>query len=332
MDAPLWAWLALGALITVALGFDLWRHREPHPPSFGQAFRWVSFYVALGLGFGIVLLATEGTTVAGEYFAGYVIEFALSMDNVFVFALVFSAFAVPIEFQHRVLFWGVLGAIVMRLAFIVVGAALLERFDWLAIVFGAFLVATGIRMAIHRDDHGGDPQQSPVLKLLRRAMPVTDDYDGQKFLTRRNGVLMATPLLAVLVVVEFTDLVFALDSVPAILAITTDTYVVFAANVFALLGLRQLYFVLAGAMDRFVYLKAGLALLLVFVGAKMVYGQFFGKVGVEVSLPVIVIILAGAIGASLLKTRGPRAPQPPRQAAASARSAATASSASSGVR
>ncbi len=304
-------WGGFVAFIVALLAIDLFVfHREPKEVSF-KAAAWLSaFWITLGLAFGGIVWRWKGPTSAGEYYAGYVIEKSLSMDNVFVFALIFSAFAVPAALQHRVLFWGVVGALVMRAAFIFAGVALLERFHWMVYVFGGFLVATGVKLLF--TDHGtGDPHKSRVLALTRRLVPVTDDYRGHHFLVRENGVLIATPLLLVLVAVETTDLIFALDSIPAILAVTTDTFIVFSANAFAILGLRSLYFCLAGMLDRFVYLHVGLAAILVFAGGKLIWSGVAGKVPVLLSLAVILTILVVSIVASLIRTRGPKPPSIP---------------------
>ncbi|MEO8056396.1 MAG: TerC family protein, partial [Acidobacteriota bacterium] len=243
----------------------------------------------------------EGKDPALQYLAGYLIEKSLSVDNIFVIALIFSYFAVPALYQHRVLFWGILGALVMRGALIGAGSFLLSRFHFLVWVFGAFLVVTGIKMAFH-DNAELHPEKNPLVKLARRLFPVTNDYDGQKFFTRRDGRLFATPLFLVLLVVESMDLVFAVDSVPAIFAVTSDPFLVYTSNVFAILGLRSLYFLLAGVMNRFVYLKLGLSAILVFVGLKMALAEFF-KVPVGISLGVIGLILGVSVAASLVATR-----------------------------
>ena len=278
-------------------------HRDAKEISFREAAVLSVFWVALGLLFGILVWVWAGPTTAGEYYAGYVIEKALSVDNVFVFALIFAYFAVPVEYQYRVLFWGVVGALVLRVVFILVGAELLETYDWMVYVFGAFLIYTGIRMARHSNQEV-HPERNPVLRLLRRVLPITDGYRGQKLLVRERGKLMATPLLAVLVAVETTDVVFAVDSIPAIFAITTNTFVVWTSNAFAILGLRALYFMLAGLMQRFVYLSLGLSVVLVFVGAKFIWGDLFGKVPIWVSLPFIATVVSVSVAASLWKTRG----------------------------
>jgi tellurite resistance protein TerC len=303
MVFPVWAWVAFGAFVLAMLVLDLFvLHRDAKEISFREAAVLSAFWVALGLLFGILVWAWAGPTTAGEYYAGYVIEKALSVDNVFVFALVFAYFAVPVGYQYRVLFWGVVGALVLRVVFILVGAELLETYDWMVYVFGAFLIYTGIRMARHSNQEV-HPERNPGLRLLRRVLPITDGYRGQKLLVRERGKLMATPLLAVLVAVETTDVVFAVDSIPAIFAITTNTFVVWTSNAFAILGLRALYFMLAGLMRRFGYLSLGLSVVLVFVGAKFIWSDLFGKVPIWVSLPFIATVVAVSVAASLWKTR-----------------------------
>ena len=253
----------------------------------------------------------QGPDAGGEYLAGYLIEKSLSIDNIFVFALIFGYFSVPAAYQHRVLFWGVFGALVLRAVFIAAGATLLEQFHWTIYVFGAFLVFTGIRMALQRDDHV-DPGKNPVLRAFRRVVPVTPDYRGQRFTVREAGRRLATPLLAVLVVVETTDVIFAVDSIPAIFAVTSDTFLVFTSNAFAILGLRALYFLLAGMMERFTYLKMGLAAVLVFVGAKMLIADVY-HVPIWASLAVIAGCIGASIGVSLRRTAAPeRSPESER--------------------
>ena len=267
----------------------------------------------------MVLWLWGGTNAGEEYFAGYLIEKALSVENIFVFALVLGYFAVPAANQHRVLFFGVLGALVLRGAFIAGGKALLENFHWMIYVFGAFLVLTALRMAT-QEEISVDPGRNPLLRALRRVIPMTDQYHGQRFWVREGGRRLATPMLAVLVAVETTDVVFAVDSIPAIFAVTTDTFVVFTSNAFALLGLRALYFLLAGAMHRLSYLKIGLAGVLALVGIKMLISDLY-KVPIAISLGAIAAILAVAVGASLWKAHreeagaGPTPPGvPPQQA------------------
>ncbi|MEZ5098853.1 MAG: TerC family protein [Thermoleophilia bacterium] len=300
-----WVWLALVAFIGALLALDLLVfHRDAHEVTLREAAVFSALWVAVAVGFGGVLWAWQGGTAAGEYFAGYVVEKSLSVDNVFVFALVFSYFAVPAVLQYRVLFWGVVLAIVLRGAFIALGAALLASVGWIVYVFGAFLVLTGVRIArhAHQEIH---PERNPVLRLLRRVVPLTDDYRGSRFLVREGGRRLATPLLAAFVMVATFDLVFAVDSIPAIFAITRDTFIVFAANAFALLGLRALFFLLAGTMRRIPSLNVGLGLILVFVGGKMIASDHY-KVPIYVSLPVILGVL-GAV-ALVAWLRGRRAP------------------------
>jgi tellurite resistance protein TerC len=303
MVFPVWAWVVFGAFVLLMLALDLFvLHRNAKEISFREAAVLSAFWVALALLFGILVWIWAGPTTAGEYYAGYIIEKALSVDNVFVFALIFTYFAVPVQYQYRVLFWGVVGALALRAVFILSGAELLETYDWMVYLFGAFLIYTGIRMARH-SNREVRPERNPVLRLLRRILPMTDGYRGQKLLVRERGKLMATPLLAVLIAVETTDVVFAVDSIPAIFAITTNSFVVWTSNAFAILGLRALYFMLAGLMQRFVYLSLGLSVVLVFVGAKFIWSDLFGKVPIWVSLPFIATVLAVSIGASLWKTR-----------------------------
>ncbi len=305
LSVSTWAWVGLVVFIVAVLLVDLLvLHRDAHVIAFREAAITSAVFVGLALAFGLVVLWYLGTEAAAAYYAGFVVEKSLSIDNVFVWAVIFGFFATPPEFQHRVLFYGVFGALVLRLVFILAGAALLERFDWTVFVFGTLLVVTGIQLARHRGGHGIDPERNRVLRLARRVIPSTDEYDGQRFTVVRAGRRVATPLLFVLIAVELTDLLFAVDSVPAILAITTNTWIVFAANAFALIGLRALYFLLAGLVARFRLLDVGLAVLLVWVGAKLYYqGLTDEKVPIAISLPVIVVIVGTAIAASLLTTR-----------------------------
>jgi len=296
------AWIAFNVFVLALLALDLGVfHRKAHAVSVKEAAGWSAVWIALGLAFGGGIWWFEGKEPALQYLAGYLIEKSLSVDNIFVIALIFSFFAVPALYQHRVLFWGILGALVMRGALIGAGSFLLARFHFLVWVFGAFLVVTGIKMAFH-DNAELHPEKNPLVRLARRLFPVTNDYDGQKFFTRRDGRLFATPLFLVLLVVESMDLVFAVDSVPAIFAVTSDPFLVYTSNVFAILGLRSLYFLLAGVMDRFVYLKLGLSAILVFVGLKMALAEFF-KVPVGISIGVIGLLLAVSVAASLVATR-----------------------------
>ena len=302
MDVPFWAWAAVLAVIVAMLAVDLLAHRDAHVVGVREAALWSSVWVTLGLAFGVVVWWAYGAQAGGEYFAGYLIEKSLAVDNVFVFALIFSYFAVPREYQHRVLFYGVLGALVFRAVFIAGGAALLDRFHWVLYVFGAFLVLTGIKMYRQRAQHM-DVAANPVLRLARRVVPASTEWHGQKFLVRQGGRWVATPLFFVLVLVETTDIIFAVDSIPAIFAVTTEPFIVFTSNAFAILGLRALYFLLADLMHRFVYLKAGLAAILVFVGTKMLLIDVV-KVPIGLSLAVIGACVAVSVAASLRATRG----------------------------
>ena len=305
MNVPLWAWAAVLAVILVMLAIDLFAHRTAHVVGVREAAVWSGVWVTLGVAFGVILWSLYGADIAGQYFAGYVIEKSLAVDNVFVFAIIFSYFAVPPAYQHRVLFYGVLGALVLRGVFIAAGSVLIASFAWILYLFGAFLVLTGIKMVRTRNQHI-DPSQSLTMKLFRRYVPMTEDYNGQKFVVRRtvDGVVkrFATPLLAVLVLVEITDVVFAVDSIPAIFAVTQEPFLVFTSNAFAILGLRAMYFLLADLIHRFVYLKVGLALVLVWVGVKMLLLEVY-KIPTLTSLSVVCVIIATAVIASLFTTR-----------------------------
>ena len=301
MTVPLWAWLAVLGVILVMLAIDLFAHRQAHVIAVREAAGWSAFWVVCGVSFGVLIWSVYGAEFGQQYFAGYLIEKSLSVDNVFVWAVIFGFFAVPRELQHRVLFFGVLGALVLRGLFIAGGSVLIGQFSWILYLFAAFLIVTGVKMAVQRDEHI-DPEKSRTLRLFRRWVPMIDAYHGQRFLIRRNGVLLATPLLAVLVLVEVTDIVFAVDSIPAIYAITGDPFIVYTSNIMAILGLRALYFVLAGYLAGLRYLKPGLAGVLVFVGAKMLLVDVY-KIPALVSLAVIVAILGIALAASLLAAR-----------------------------
>jgi tellurite resistance protein TerC len=296
------------AVVAVALALvalDLLLHRDPKAVTMREAGLMSAGYLAVGLAFGGVLWWARGSEDGGEYLAGYLIEKALSLDNVFVFALILGAFAIPAELQHRVLMWGVIGAIAFRAAFIAVGAFALDRFDVVAYLLGALLIWSGIAMARGHEPRI-DPQRSRALRVVGRVLPFTDGLRGSRFTVREAGRRMATPLLAALVAIETADIVFALDSVPAIFAITGDPFIVFTANVFAILGLRALYFLLAGAIPRFRYLKAGLAALQVLVGVKMLLTDV-GKLPVWVSLGAVVLVLVVSVGASIVAERRTRA-------------------------
>ena len=301
-DTPLWLWIAFNAFVLAMLALDLGVfHRKAHAVSVKEATIWSCVWIALSMLLNVWIWQTRGAQAGLEFFTGYLIEKSLSVDNIFVIALIFGYFRVPEKYQHRVLFWGILGALVLRAIFIFAGAALIERFHWIIYVFGAFLIVTGIRMALAGDEEI-HPEKNPVLRLARRFLPVTSDYRGPSFFVRENGRRMATPLFLVLLLVESTDLIFAVDSIPAIFAVTLDPFLVYTSNICAILGLRSLYFVLAGVMGKFVYLKLGLAVVLGFVGVKMVAVDFY-KVPTLLSLGVIAAILTVSIVASLIKAR-----------------------------
>ena len=303
MDTQTILWLVLAGTIGTVLTLDLLVfNRTAHAPTFREAAVFSAFYVALGLAFGALIFLTRGPEDGSAYLAGYLLELSLSVDNVFVFALIFAAFAVPLRFQHRVLFYGILGAIVFRAIFIALGSAIIESFHWAIYIFGVLLLYTGYRMWRQRNEHAIDPRRNPVLRLFRRFVPTTDDYRGQRFVVHEHGRRLATPLLAVLVVVETSDILFAIDSVPAIFSVTTDAFLVFSSNAFAILGLRSLYFLLAGAVDRFRYLKPGLAALLIFAGVKILLADLV-PIPIPLSLAIILAILGTAIGASIAADR-----------------------------
>jgi len=300
MNDQTWLWIGFNVFVLAMLALDLGVfHRKAHVVSLRESLGWTFTWVALALCFNAGVWYFGGQTKALEFFTGYVIEKSLSVDNVFVFALLFSYFAVPPLYQHKVLFWGILGALMMRAIMIVAGAALLTKFAWIIYVFGAFLILTGIKMIVKREEEI-HPERNPVVKWFKRLMPVTADFRADKFFVRENGVRMATPLFVVLLLVEFTDLIFAVDSIPAIFAVTTDPFIVYTSNVFAILGLRSLYFALAGVMDKFHYLKIGLGVALTFVGVKMLLGHSPYKIDTLVSLGVIVAILTTSVVWSLL--------------------------------
>ncbi|TXK42228.1 TerC family protein [Nonomuraea sp. C10] len=303
MSVAWWAWVAVMLVVAAMLAVDLFLHRDNHVIGFREAAVWSGVWIAAGVLFGAILWWWQGGEVAGTYFAGYLIEKALSIDNVFVFALIFTAFAVPATLQHKVLFWGVIGALVFRLAFIFVGVELLETFFWTAYVFGAFLVYTGYKMAFRHGEQT-PPDRNPVVRLVRRVIPTDPRYHGGRFFVRTGGRRVATLLLVVLIAVEATDLVFAIDSVAAILAITTSAFIVWTANAFAILGLRSLYFCLAGLLRRFVHLHYGLAVLLAFAGVKLILSETpVGKLPIPLTLGVIVVAIAVSIVWSLIATR-----------------------------
>jgi len=301
LDISLAAWLWLAAVIVTLLAIDLYRNRDAHEPSPRQAALESMAWVACGLGFSIFIAIAYGQQAFGEYISGYLIEESLSVDNVFVWSMLFTAMAIPLRYQHRVLFWGIVGAIVMRAVFIVVGSALLSQFWWLLIVFGVFLIYTGVKVLRHRNDED-ERSETPGMGLLSKVMPISEELDGQKFFTRLNGRRAATPLLAACVALSIADVVFAVDSVPAILAVSKEPYIVFASNAFAILGLRAMYFLLANAKERFHFLSHALGGILVFVGIKMTISHWF-HLNTYVSLAIIVAMLSVAITLSLRRER-----------------------------
>lgn len=295
MEHSLTLWIFFNVFIVFMLIIDLAVfNRKAHEITIKESLTWTVVWIVLAVIFGVGLYFYMDPKSSLDFFTGYLIEKSLSVDNIFVFILVFSYFGVKPEFQHKVLFWGIFGALVMRFIFIFLGVALIERFDWIIYIFGAFLVYTGIRMAFEMEKEV-HPEKNPVLKLVRRFIPVSSEFEGDKFFTRINGRKMATPLFVVLVVIETTDLVFAVDSIPAILAITTDQFLVYSSNAFAILGLRALYFALSGVMKLFHYLHYGLAAILSFVGIKMIIADFY-----HMPTPYALGFVAAAILVSVL--------------------------------
>jgi tellurite resistance protein TerC len=300
MSSPVWMWVAFNAFILVMLAVDLGVvHRRAHEVTLREALVWSAIWIALALLFALGVYAWYGSQPALEFLTGYLIEKSLSVDNIFVFVLIFSYFKVPARYQHTVLFWGILGALVMRAVFIFAGIALLQRLHWILYVFGALLILTGIKMATEKDKEI-HPDKNPMLKLFRRLVSVTEDYHADHFFVKQAGHYAATPLFIVLLVVETTDVIFAVDSIPAILGITIDPFLVYTSNVFAILGLRALYFALAGVVRLFHYLHYGLSAILVFVGAKMLLADVY-KLPVGVALGVIAGILLIAAIASVMR-------------------------------
>ena len=302
MTSTIWPWIGFTAFVLGMLALDLGVfHRHAHVVSKKEAALWSMVWILLALLFNAGIHYVSGPVQALEFLTGYLIEYSLSVDNIFVFIMIFSYFAVPETYRYRVLFWGILGALLMRGVFIALGAALLQHFHWVMYIFGAFLVVTGIKMLV-QEEAAVHPEDNVVIRLLRRIMPITAGYEGQRFFVTRHGQRFATPLLVVLLTVESTDLIFAVDSVPAIFAVTTDPFIVYTSNVFAILGLRSLYFLLAGVMDLFCYLRYGLGAVLGFVGMKMILADIY-KIPIGASLGVIVSLLALSILASLLFPR-----------------------------
>lgn len=298
----IWLWIGFNGFVLAMLALDLGVfHRKAHTISLKEALIWSVVWITLAMLFNAGLYFLQGPDPALQFFTGYLIEKSLSVDNIFVIVLIFTSFKVPPASQHRVLFWGILGALIMRGILIAVGVVLLEAFHWIIYVFGAFLVFTGIRMALHKEVEV-HPERNPLLKLVRRVFPVTADYDHDRLMVRQAGRWMATPLLLVLFVVESTDLIFAVDSIPAVLAVSRDPFIVYTSNVFAILGLRSLYFVFANIVDKFYYLKLGLSVILTYVGVKMLLADVY-PIPTALSLGVIALVLAIAVLASIMRAR-----------------------------
>jgi tellurite resistance protein TerC len=299
MTDNLWMWLGFNVFVLFMLALDLGVfHRKASVVTLRESMVWTFVWISLAAVFNLGVAHFMGPEKGLEFLTGYVIEKSLSIDNVFVFALLFGYFAVPPQNQHKVLFWGVLGALLMRAVMIVLGAALITKFTWLIYIFGAFLILTGIKMLVKKETPL-DPDRNPLVGLVKRFIPVTSQYHGDRFFVMVNGVRSATPLFVVLLLVEFSDLIFAVDSIPAIFAVTKDPFIVYTSNVFAIMGLRSLYFALSGVMDKFRYLKTGLGVTLAFVGVKMMLGHTEWKIDTHVSLAVIVLILGASMLASL---------------------------------
>jgi len=299
---PVWAWVAFAAIIAGLLFLDMKVfHRKSSVITIKQSLLWTGFWIALALLFNLGIWIWKGSTPATEYLTCYLIEKSLSVDNLFVFLMVFSFFAVPIAYQHKVLFWGIIGAIVLRLAFIEVGATLLYNFDWVFYIFGAFLIIAALRMAFQKEKEL-HPEKNPVLRVFRKLFGTTENYEGDRFFVKRLGKYVATPLLITVIVIETTDLVFALDSIPAAFSITLDKFIVYTSNIFAILGLRSLYFALAGIMPLFHYLKYGLVVVLMFVGIKMLLAQHY-EIPTGIALGVVAVVLIIAVIASVMRNR-----------------------------
>jgi tellurite resistance protein TerC len=302
MEINICFWVIFNAFVLLMLALDLGVfHKKLHVVSVKEALIWSGIWIFLSLCFNGFIYFTFGETKALEYFTGYVIEKALSVDNIFVFVLIFSFFKVPAIYQHKVLFWGIIGALIMRVIFIFAGVALLEKFHWTIYVFGAILIYTGVKMLLDREKKI-EPDKNPVIKFFKKIIPTTNEFHEDKFFIKRQNKNYATPLFVVLIMIEITDLIFAVDSIPAILAVTKDHFIVYTSNVFAILGLRSLYFALADIIERFKYLAVGLAIILVFVGVKMVIIDIY-KIPIHFSLIVILFILSISIVISFLKTK-----------------------------
>ncbi len=297
-ESLLWIIFSISVFVLLALDLGVF-HRKSHEIGIKEAMIWSLVWLAVAVVFNIIVYLWHGQDTAMEFAAAYIVERSLSVDNLFVFLLIFSYFKVPAAHQHRVLFWGILAALVLRAIFIITGITLIQTFHWLIYLFGAFLIYTGVKIAMKKDDDQADLSQNRVLRICKRFLPTTDAYDGGKFFSRNGGKFLVTPMFLVLLVVETSDLIFALDSVPAVLGVTLDPFVAYTSNIFAILGLRALYFALAGCMLMFRFLSGGITVILIFVGAKMLVSGFY-EVPVEIALGVIVLVLAAAIGLSVL--------------------------------
>ena len=309
MEQPLWMWLVFFTIVTAILVFDLGLlQRKPHAINAKEALKRSAFYILLALGFNAFVFFNIGRQPGYEFFMGYLIELSLSVDNLFVFLLIFTHFAVPREYQGRVLLWGILGAVLMRGIMIALGTTLIREFAWVTYIFGAFLVVTGVKLLLAADAEP-DMENNKIAKFLERNLRVTSGYEGDRFFIRKKGKLWATRLFIVLALVEISDLIFAVDSIPAIFAVTQDPFIVYTSNIFAILGLRSLYFALAAFMHRFEYLKYGLSAILVIIGIKMLVNHYFGVavIPTEMSLLLVVSILAFSVVVSLIKTRSSKA-------------------------
>jgi len=300
MGGSTWLWIGFSLFILTMLSLDLGLfNRKAHTIKYREAWIWSAVWVTLAMIFAGIVFYYLGSQPGFEFLTGYIIELSLSVDNLFVFLIIFSYFKVPAKFQHRVLFWGVMGALVMRLTMIFVGAALINRFHWIIYIFGAFLVYTGIKMFRH-EEIDVQPEKNLLVRGVTRFLPISRHYEEEKFFTRINGKLSGTLLLLVLMVVEVTDLVFAVDSIPAIFAVTTNTFIVYTSNVFAILGLRSMYFLLAGVVEKFRYLRLGLAIVLTFIGLKMLAGVVGFHIPIKISLAFVALVLIGSVVASLV--------------------------------
>lgn len=300
MTYELALWISFNLFILLMLALDLGVfQKKTHVISVKEALIWSGVWILLAMLFNVFIYYDMGKQKALEYFTGYLLERSLSIDNIFVFVLLFSYFKVPAEYQHKVLFWGVIGALVLRALLIGIGVVLVAKFAWIIYIFGAFLVFTGFKMAVQDDSHI-DPEKNFVIRMFRKFFPVTNEYDNGNFFTLINGKKFATPLFVVLVATEFTDLIFAFDSIPAIFAVTSDPFIIYTSNIFAILGLRAMYFALAGIIDKFHYLKIGLSMILIFIGFKMLIIDIF-KIPIGYSLGVIALILTASVVLSLVK-------------------------------